>query len=64
MKKKIHIVIVVFIVSALSALFLTWAFSDRYSFEHMFSISLSGIFVGLFIGYKDKDENKKDVTKK
>jgi ABC-type Fe3+-siderophore transport system permease subunit len=64
MKKKIHIIIAAFIISALSALFVSWAFSDRYPFEYMFPLILSGVLTGFFFGYKDKDENKKDVTKK
>jgi hypothetical protein len=64
MKKKIITVAIAFILSVLFTFILKNYRDYNKSFMELFWSTLAIITIGLFIGYKDKDENKKDVTKK
>jgi uncharacterized membrane protein len=63
MKNRIIAIIIAFFVSVLMSLIVVWIF-NRYEFEEVFTLGFIALLIGAFIGYKDKDENKKNVTKK
>jgi glucose uptake protein GlcU len=61
MKKRIIAVIIAFFVSVLMSLIVVWIF-NRYEFEKVFTLGFIALLIGAFITYKDKDENKKDIS--
>jgi 1,4-dihydroxy-2-naphthoate octaprenyltransferase len=60
MKKRIIAVIIACFATTLISLIVVWIFNEN--FEKIFPLFLVGTLVGIFITYKDKDENKKDIS--